>query len=105
MVLVTACLVNEVPPGGMRNFSLLDHTVLVANVDGRFYAMDGVCSHGFASLAQGTLDGFIVTCPRHAARYDLRTGKVVAQPVPTGRAVDLRAYRVEVSDGCVNVDM
>lgn len=105
MVLVTACLVGEVPPEGMKAVNLLGRTVLVAEVDGRFYAMDGVCSHGFANLALGTREGFVITCPRHAAKYDLRTGKVVQGPVPEGVAHDLRAYRVVEADGCLNVEL
>ncbi len=48
--------------------------ILVANVDGRYYAMDNVCSHSGASLADGYLDETIVQCPLHGWEYDLTTG-------------------------------
>ncbi len=76
-----ACLTSDLPPGKMINIDILGRTVLVANVGGEYYAIDGICTHGFADLSRGRLEGFIVECPRHAARYDVRTGKVVQGPV------------------------
>jgi len=106
MVMVKACLTSQLAPGTMMNFVLLERTVLVANVDGTFYAMDGLCSDAGGNLAFGRLDGHTVICPRHGARFDLRTGEVISQPViGGGTAKDLRSYRVEVKEGCVNVDV
>lgn len=53
--------------------------VLVANVDGAYYAISNKCSHLGGPLAQGKLEGGIVTCPRHGARYDVRTGEAVGE--------------------------
>ena len=74
MVLIKACLMEDVPPNEMREFSIMGRVLLIANVEGRFYAMDGTCSHQFANLSLGSRDGFIVTCPLHGARFDIRTG-------------------------------
>ncbi len=101
-----ACLTSELDPGSMRNVDILGRAIMVVNVDGTFYAMDGICSHGLADLTQGRLEGFVVECPRHRARYDVRTGKVLGQPVEAeGRAFDLRSYPVQMKDGCVTVDL
>lgn len=90
----------------MRNIDILGRTILVVNVDGTFYAMDGICSHGFADLARGKLEGFAAECPRHRARYDVRTGRVLSGPIDAeGQAFDLRSYPVQVSEGCVTVDV
>jgi 3-phenylpropionate/trans-cinnamate dioxygenase ferredoxin component len=100
------CLTSDLSPGKMINVDILGHTVMVVNVDGEFHAMDGICSHGFADLSRGRLDGFVVECPRHFARYDVRTGKVIRGPVDAeGRAYDLRSYPVTVEQGCVTVDL
>lgn len=100
------CLTSDLLPGNMINVDILGRTVLVANVEGEFHAMDGICSHGLGDLSRGRLDGFVVECPRHAARFDVRSGKVVRGPVGAeGRAYDLRAYPVTVAKGCVTVDL
>jgi 3-phenylpropionate/trans-cinnamate dioxygenase ferredoxin subunit len=100
------CLTSDLPPGKMKNIDVLGRTVLVVNVDGTYCAIDGICSHGFADLARGRLEGFVVECPRHAARYDVRDGRVVRGPIGAeGRALDLRSYPVTVDEGCVTVDV
>lgn len=100
------CLTSELPPGKMTAVDILGRTLLVANVDGAYYAMDGICSHGFADLSRGRLDGFIVECPRHFARYDVRSGKLVRRPVDAeGNAFDLRSYPITVDKDCVVVDI
>lgn len=106
MVKMVACLTSELASGSMRSVDILGRLILVANVGGAFYAMDGICSHGLADLTQGTLKEFVVECPRHRARYDVRTGKVLGQPVDAeGRAFDLRSYPVQVKDGCATIDL
>jgi len=106
LVKMMACLTSDLPPGSMISVDILGHTVLVANVDGQFFAMDGICSHSLAMLVKGRLDGTVVVCPRHQARYDIRTGRAIGQPIGVeGRAHDLRSYPVEVRGGCVTVDI
>ena len=83
----------------------MGRALLIANSDGHYYAMDGTCSHQFANLALGSIDDLIVTCPLHGARFDVRTGKVVQGLGPEERVNDLRAYRVEVIEGCLHIDM
>ena len=96
---------EDVPPNEMREFSIMGRVLLIANVEGRFYAMDGTCSHQFANLSLGSRDGFIVTCPLHGARFDIRTGRVVQGAGPGERTNDLRSYSVVVADGCLNIDL
>lgn len=68
---------DDVPEGGMKGVTVDGKRILVARVQGDFYAIDAVCSHLAGNLAQGTLENAIVTCPRHHSQYDIRTGKVV----------------------------
>ncbi len=106
MVKTLVCLASELLPGSMRGIEVLGRSVLVVNIDGTFYAMDGICSHGLADLSQGTLEGQILRCPRHGARFDVRNGKVYSGPVDIeGRAWDLRTYPVSVEKGCLTVDV
>lgn len=52
--------------------------VLLANVDGSYYAIANKCTHLGGSLSKGSLKGGIVTCPRHGAQFDVKTGQSVA---------------------------
>ncbi len=53
--------------------------VLLANVDGSYYAINNECTHAGGSLAQGVPEGNIVRCPRHGVRFDVKTGKAVGE--------------------------
>ena len=73
--------------------------ILVANVDGVFYATDDTCTHEDASLSCGFLDGLLVKCPLHGSRFDVRTGMPMEDPAEE----PLRCYAVKVVDGAVLV--
>ncbi len=59
---------------------------------GQFYAIDDVCTHDGGPLDQGTLEGEVIECPRHGARFDVRSGKVLALPAVR----PISAYRLKV---------
>src|SRR5919106_5534388 len=73
--------VNGVPEGKMKYVELGEKEILLANSEGRMYALCDRCSHMNAPLSMGALDGKVVTCPMHGARYDVTTGKKVGQPM------------------------
>ena len=51
--------------------------IAVFNVDGKFYAIGDVCTHDDGPLGDGELDGYQIICPRHGARFDIRSGKAL----------------------------
>ncbi|TFL08840.1 non-heme iron oxygenase ferredoxin subunit [Pusillimonas caeni] len=61
--------------------------VALYKVDGRFYATHGICSHEYAHLADGFLEGCEIECPLHQARFDIRTGQAMCSPATEGIAV------------------
>jgi 3-phenylpropionate/trans-cinnamate dioxygenase ferredoxin subunit len=65
-------------------------------VDGEFYAIDDVCTHDGGPLGEGELDGEQIECPRHGARFDVRTGKAVT--FPAVHPVGTWPVKVEVKD-------
>jgi len=73
--------------------------IVVFNVAGSYYAIGDVCSHDNGPLGDGELDGLEVICPRHGARFDIRTGEVRSLPA----IVDIPAYPVRVVDGQLEV--
>ena len=68
---------GDLKNGEMRGISVHEKNILVARVDDKFYATSNVCPHMRGELANGTLDGTIVTCPRHASQFDVTDGHVV----------------------------
>jgi 3-phenylpropionate/trans-cinnamate dioxygenase ferredoxin subunit len=93
--------VSDVPPGTAKVYEIEDQAIAVCNVDGDFYAIDDLCTHDQASLEQGFLEGCEIECPRHGARFDVRTGDVKALPAVI--PVDTFTVRVEGED--IEVDI
>lgn len=73
--------VNDVPAGKMKHIEVGEKEILLANPEGRVYALCDRCSHMNAPLSMGTLNGKVVTCAAHGARFDVTTGKKVAEPM------------------------
>ena len=71
---------DELKPGSWRAVDVDDTQVVVFNVDGRYYALEDVCTHDGGPLAEGVLEGHVIECPRHGARFDVRTGAVLSPP-------------------------
>ncbi|HXQ92838.1 MAG TPA: Rieske 2Fe-2S domain-containing protein [Nitrososphaerales archaeon] len=71
---------SEIPVGRMKHVKAFDEDILLSNVNGTIYATQNRCGHQNASLAKGTLNGHVVTCPLHAATFDVRTGKNLTGP-------------------------
>ena len=77
----TVAKASEVGPGQLKRVELNNGAqVCLANVDGTFYAIGGECTHQGGPLAEGELDGIIVTCPLHGAMFDVTSGEVQGPP-------------------------
>ena len=70
---------TELPTNAMIIVVVGGQEVLLANVDGSYYAIANKCTHAGGSLAKGVLAGSIVTWPRHGARFDVKTGQAVGE--------------------------
>lgn len=77
MAYVSVGEVNQLADGAMKEVTVDSHKILIARVGDRFYATDSRCSHMGGRLAQGKLEGTVVTCPKHGSRFDLMNGSVV----------------------------
>lgn len=98
---INAVKVDELPPGKMTCVELNGQRILVANVDGVFYATGDTCTHEEASLSSGSLKGELVKCPLHGSRFSLRTGKPLEDPAEE----PLRCYPVKVEHGAVQIEI
>jgi len=75
-------------------------SIALCNVDGKLYAIEDICTHDDGPLGEGTLDGKEVECPRHGARFDVRTGAVTRMPA----VAPVRTFPVTVEGDSVFVE-
>jgi 3-phenylpropionate/trans-cinnamate dioxygenase ferredoxin component len=87
---------TDIPPGKMQKVAADGKEILVVNIDGNFYAMNDTCTHAGASLSEGSLDGQILTCGWHGAKFDCKTGNLSAFPA---KIKNLQSYKVIVESG------
>ena len=72
--------IEEIPPGERVFIEIGDIPIVVFNVGGNFYAIGDVCTHDGGPLGDGDLEDHQVICPRHGARFDIRTGEALTLP-------------------------
>jgi nitrite reductase/ring-hydroxylating ferredoxin subunit len=75
--------VNDISNGKMKHVEVDGKEVLIANVGGKFYAINDICGHMNALLSMGNLTGNTVTCPFHGAKFDVTNGKKLSEPILT----------------------
>ncbi len=103
MALVEVAPVDELPPGSVKIVRVGQVAVGVYNLDGEFFALEDRCSHDDGPLAEGDFDAEtgVAICPRHGARFDIRTGRPLSLP-----AVEpVETYPVWVEDGIVKLEV
>ena len=89
----------SIPPGDYATVEIDGQLVAVFNINGEYLAIDDVCTHDGEGLAGGELEGEVIVCPRHGARFSLRTGAVLGPPAYE----PVRTYQTRVADGMVEV--
>jgi nitrite reductase/ring-hydroxylating ferredoxin subunit len=89
---VAVAKVADVPLDTMTFVAVERERIVLAHVEGGFYALRDVCGHRNAPLSRGKLEGCLVECPLHFAQFDVRTGKYVDGPY----SADVPAYEVKV---------
>ena len=75
------CKVNEISNGQMKHVEINGKEIVIANLNGKFYAFAERCGHMNARLSRGNITQNIVTCPFHAAKFDITSGKKTGEPV------------------------
>ena len=96
---VKVALASDLSPGGKKLLDLDGRAVALFNVEGQLYAVDDVCTHDGGPLAEGELHGCEIECPRHGARFDVRTGAALCMPA----FEPVTTHEVKVEDGVVFV--
>ena len=90
---------SDIPDPGKLVVELDERLVVVFHVGGEFFCLDDVCTHDDGPLGEGTLDDHTIACPRHGAKFDIRSGRALTMPAtrPTG------SHEVKVENGDVLV--
>ena len=96
---VTVARLADLGEGEVLGVEIGDKSIALYNVDGEIFATDNICTHAFANLSDGWLDGDCIECPLHAGRFNVRTGKALGPPVDE----DIKVHQVRVVGNDVQV--
>lgn len=96
---VAVCKVSDVPTGGKKVVHTSWVDLVVCHVDGNYYAIEDVCTHDGGELGSGRLEGDVIICPRHGARFCVRDGRVLSPPAYE----DVSCFPVRIHDGKIEV--
>lgn len=86
---------TEINPDDPKKVTIEGEEIALYNIDGEFFATHNICTHAFASMADGFQEGGEIECPLHEGRFDIKTGKALCAPV----SEDLKVYEVKVENG------
>jgi 3-phenylpropionate/trans-cinnamate dioxygenase ferredoxin component len=92
---------NDLPPGERLYLEVDGQAIVLFNIAGHIYAISDVCTHDYGPLGDGELDQYEIICPRHGARFDVRTGKVTALPA----VEDIAAYPVRIVNDQIEIGL
>lgn len=90
---------SELPNGERLFVEIEGKPIVIFNIAGQYFSIADVCSHDDGPVGEGTLEGYNITCPRHGAQFDVRTGKVMQMPA----VVDIPAYPVRIAEGMIQL--
>jgi 3-phenylpropionate/trans-cinnamate dioxygenase ferredoxin subunit len=97
----TVARLDQVPPGVLKVFRVKGRRIALSQVDGSFYAIDDLCSHDEGPLGEGALRGDEVECPRHGARFSVKSGAALSLPA----VVPVRCHKVRVDGQNIQVKL
>ena len=89
--------VAEIAAGTMKVVEVAGEQAMIANIDGKFFAIGNICTHVGGPLAEGTLEGNLVTCPLHGSKFDVTTGKNLTPPAGSPEPT----YEVKIEDSAI----
>ena len=99
---IAAGKASEITGGSMRKIAVDGRDILLANIDGNYFAVDDTCTHSGASLSEGKLEGESIVCGWHGAQFSCKTGCLEKFPAKIN---DLKSYNVIVETGEVFIEV
>lgn len=91
-VFLKIATLDEIPVGERLFLEINNEPIVVLNLGGTLFAVGDVCTHDQGPLGDGEIDGYQIVCPRHGARFDVRTGKALTLPA----VVDIPVYPIRI---------
>ena len=98
---VTVTKAHQIAEGTLAVFDVRGNPIAVANVAGTYFAFHDTCTHKQCSLAEGDLAGTTVTCMCHGAKFDVRTGRVLAPPAQ----LPITVYRTRIDGDALQIEV
>jgi nitrite reductase/ring-hydroxylating ferredoxin subunit len=100
-MLVKLCDKSLLAEGEMKTFKVRGREILAVNLGGKFFCLDGRCTHAGAPLAEGTLTGEVLTCPWHYSQFNVTSGEVLHGPAYK----TLGTFRVEEKENSLYIEL
>ena len=101
MTCISVAKTTEIAVGELKSVVVDGKPLLICHTVEGFFAIDDTCTHDDGPLADGWLDGDAIECPRHGARFDVKTGKVLCLPA----AVPIKSYSVRIEGEEIKVSV
>lgn len=98
---VKVAVASEVPAGGRKSIIVDELPALLLHIGDAWYCIEDVCTHDGQPLTDGPVANCAITCPRHGAMFDLKSGKAIKMPATE----PIRTYPVTVRGGDVYVEV
>lgn len=98
---VTVATVGEIAPGATKVVDVDGALIALFNIDGEYYAIEDVCTHDGGLLTGGKIECDVIVCPRHGARFSIKTGEALTPPAyePTATfPVRVQGDAIQVKD-------
>lgn len=92
---------SELAAGEVIGVETGGRSIAIYDCDGELFATDNICTHAYACLSDGWLDGTTIECPLHAARFDVRTGEVLDPPATE----DLKTYPIRQTGDDIEIKL
>jgi 3-phenylpropionate/trans-cinnamate dioxygenase ferredoxin subunit len=89
----------DLQSGERAFFEVKDYQIIIFNIAGEYFAVSDVCSHDEGPLGDGYLQDNVITCPRHGAQFDIKTGKVLSLPA----IIDIPTYPLRIENGTIYI--
>lgn len=96
---IDVAIASELEPGSYRVVDVDDVRIAIFNIDGELFAIEDVCTHDYETLTGGAICGEEITCPRHGAKFNIKTGLALCAPAYEPVAV----FPVRIENGVVQV--
>ena len=95
------CKIDHLNTGQMKKISVDGKDIVVANIDGDYFAINDTCTHAGASLSEGRIENSTVICDWHSAQFDCKNGKLIKFPA---KIDDLEVYKIVLEEDNILVE-